>query len=396
MKLASAIRSQTAGDRLLFWTFCGMFFFIPLATSPAVIMGIMTLSVWIFSGELFRDAGRAGKREWAVPVLAFMLLPLAGLIWSQNRFEGLAAVVRTYNWLFALAAAALPFSQNRMKTLVDFFIAGLAVNSLVAILQSAGVVPMYRGAACGFMNHIEHSLFLVLGLLILSFYCRISTDRKRRALYIVLMAGFFLSLAIGIGRSGYLAFAVLSPVMLYNFFGRKHLKRIVAGVLILAVALLSSGTVRNRIKLAVREAASYKSQDEESRETSIGLRLYMWDGAMRIFLARPLFGAGTNGYKHAMMKYKNDPRLPDPDHPHNSFLYMAANFGVVGLLSFFWLLRVYFRKAWYAKDTVIGFFVLSYGLILIIGSLTDTMIVSGSTTKLFALLTGINTVHDAT
>ncbi len=329
-----------------------------------------------------------------MPVLLFMLLPLAGLLWSQDRGEGLAAVVRTYNWLFAFTAAALPFSANRTKTLVNFFIAGLSVNSFVAILQFLGVVPMYRYAASGFMNYIEQSLFLVLGLLILSFYYRISAEWRTKALCLVLMAVLLFCLAVGIGRSGYLAFAALSPVMLYNFFGKKHLVRIIAGTFVLLAVLLSSATVRDRVRLAVHEVASYESNAEGSSDTAIGLRLHMWNGAVRIFLAHPLLGVGTGGYKKAMMQYKTDPRLPDLYHPHNSVLYMAANFGILGLLIFFWLLWVYFRKAMGVRESIIGFFILSYGLVVLIGGLTDIQIVSGSTAKLFAILTGIDTGRD--
>jgi hypothetical protein len=66
-----------------------LFFFIPFATSPALISGAIALAIWIFSGVAFRDSDRWLKQKWTIPVLIFMLLPWAGLLWTNDNAEGL-------------------------------------------------------------------------------------------------------------------------------------------------------------------------------------------------------------------------------------------------------------------------------------------------------------------
>jgi O-antigen ligase len=140
------------------------------------------------------------------------------------------------------------------------------------------------------------------------------------------------------------------------------------------------------MRLVVDEVGAYYSEGEI--ETSVGARLYMWDGAYRIFIEDPIIGVGTGGYMIEMAKHSEFPVAPD--HPHNSFLYLASCFGLVGLSVFLWVLIVLMTKGWRARDSVPGFAVLAFSLVLIIGSLTDTQILSLATGTMFALFTGMS------
>jgi O-antigen ligase len=79
-------------------------------------------------------------------------------------------------------------------------------------------------------------------------------------------------------------------------------------------------------------------------------------------------------------------------HPHNSFLFMAANYGIVGVISLCWIFFIYLKSAWRHRDTLMGFSILSFGLIVLIGSFTDTQILQIHTAILFALFTGLQKV----
>lgn len=118
----------------------------------------------------------------------------------------------------------------------------------------------------------------------------------------------------------------------------------------------------------------------------------MWDGAVKIFLENPVIGVGTGGYQLAMKKYEI-PNLAlihrDFSDPHNSYLYMAANFGILGIISLFWLFSVLLKNGWRNRHNITGFAILSYTLVLMIGSLTGTQILSLATAFLFAVFTGL-------
>ena len=383
---AEDIKQSDLNDRLLLWSFCAMFFFLPIATSPAVISGMISLGIWVFSGQLMRDRHEWTKQAWFKPVVLLILLPWIGLLWTDDIHSGLRFAKKSYYWLYAFAILSVCHIYSP-KILINSFLAGLSLTVIISMLQYVEVIPMPKGYPAGFMGHIVYSLLLVYGILLLSFYYREAKLKKHRVAIMVLIAAYVFSLSVNTGRIGYFAFAFLSPWILYNLLGRKHIIIFVVSVSALIMLLSLSPTVQNRSKIAVDEIKEYYNGD---KNTSIGRRFHMWEGAIKMFMENPVMGVGTGGYAIEMKKYRDAPDLPEYfSHPHNSFLYMATSYGIIGLVIFIWLLAVFFRKGWRARTTMEGFSILSFGAVLLIGSMTDTQMMSLTTGNIFALLVGL-------
>ncbi len=380
-----SINKSELNDRLLLWSFCAMFFFLPVATSPVVISGMISLCIWIFSGKFMRDRHEWPKQVWFKPVILLILLPWIGLLWTDDIYTGFKFAKKSYYWLYAFAIFSL-YHVYSHKMIIKAFLAGLSLTVFISLLQFIGFIPMPKGYPAGLMGHISYSLLLVYGILLISFYYRDAKLKKHRVSAMILIAVFVFSLSINIGRIGYFAFVLLSPWIFYNIFGRKQIIIFAAAVCAVLVILSLSPTVQDRTKLAGEEIKAFYNGN---KNTSVGRRLYMWEGAYKIFLENPVLGAGTGGYQRELAMYRDDPSLPDIIHPHNSFLYMAVSFGIIGLIIFIWLLAVFFKKGWKARTTIGGFSIISFGAVFLIGSMTDTQIISLTTGNMFALLVGI-------
>jgi O-antigen ligase len=385
------LKDNTITDRIIFYCLCGLFFFIALgATSPAVITSIAAISIWLFSGRFLRQKYRWLKQKWTMPVLFFMLLPWLGLLWTNDVKSGLDFADKSYYWILAFVIASVVVKSDSKRLFFDSFLIGLFLFCIASILQFINIIFIPEWIPTIFSKSITHSLLLVFGILVLSYYFKVAANNREKILLGLLMALFFFTLSIGTGRSGYLAFILLSPIIAYNLLG-KRFYLILAAIALSMLFLFSSPAVQSRIASAVNDIKAYQ---EGNPNTSIGLRLNMWQGAVRIFLENPLIGTGTGGYAKAMIKY-NHPNIISgfqmPSQPHNSFLFMAANYGILGIISIAWLFTAYFKKGWLSRNSLIGFAVLSYGLVLFIGSLTDSQIISLTTAKMFALLTGLRT-----
>ncbi|MBU4321266.1 MAG: O-antigen ligase family protein, partial [Nitrospinae bacterium] len=294
-------------DRLLFLFLCCLFFFIPFATSPAVISGAIALAIWIFSGMAFRDRDKWLKQKWTLPVLVFMLLPWAGLLWTNDIAGGLDFAKKSYYWLYAFAIASMHLSREHIKTLLNAFLAGLFLISVISLLQFAGVVPLLKWLPTIFSGKsITASLLLVFGMLISSFYFSKAEDVKSRILISSLLLLFFIIVSLGTSRAGYLAYILLGPVVMYNIFGKKIIKVIAATAITISV-LFVSPSVQQRTNLIYSDISNYQRMNPN---TSVGLRLHMWTGAVKIFLENPVMGVGTGGYQLAMKKYETPNLAP--------------------------------------------------------------------------------------
>lgn len=374
-------------DRIMYWLFCALFFLLPCTTSPAVIVGGLILLLWLFSGRAWTRRGLYAGRPWLWPVIFMMALPFVGLLYTINIDAGLKVAEKSYYWLFVFAIAALQAAPAERRRFMDFFLAGATLSFLVSILQHLGMVPLHRGcSATGFMNHINYGLYLVFAILQLSFYLKDTTVRARKIAYAALMLAFAVSVAVSISRIGHLALIFMSPFVLMNLLGKKNAAVAIAGAVLIALMMLLSPVVRERLAHVKTDIENY---EEGNIRTSVGLRLHMWRGAALIYADNPVAGVGTGGYGMAMLKFDESGEIGLLGHPHNSFLFMAVSYGTIGLGALIWFLWTLFMKGWRYRARADGYAVLAFCLVLLVGSLTDTQIITYTTGVMTALMTGM-------
>lgn len=366
-------------DILLFWAFAAAFAVMPLGTSPPTLFGLLALAIWIFSARALVQAPLLIRQRWLWPVFLMMALPWIGLIYSPDRSGlGMEYAQKTYYWLYALAIASISPEKTRARYLIVAFLAGLAFNAFFGALQFAGLYPLKSNVASGLgRGYSTLSAYLVTGMLIGSFFFKKAQNWKVKSGLILLVTAYFFHLVILFGRTGYLTFMVMSPLMVRNFFHRARIWKITAVCLLLAGAMFLSPVVRERTALTVQSIKYHLSAAPDKawgrQYTPHQDRLFMWYQAARLFYQHPLFGLGTGGYQ-SQVKASNPPGTPLMAHPHNDILYMAVSYGVMGLLAFLWLFTIMLRTAWPRRDTAVGYFVLSATLVILFSGLFNAQI----------------------
>jgi O-antigen ligase len=383
-------------DILLWSGYSGMFFFLPIATSPTVICGAFVLVIWIVSGRFLRDINIWRHSNIFLPVAILIILPWVGLIYTPLPTDGFRIALKTHYWFYAMALAPILTTRRQPDLVIKMFLAGLSVNSAISIIQFAGIVPLKKGLATGLLGgssaHITYSLLLTTGILIASFYFLRAQSKFKRFLYIILMLQYVATIGFTGGRSGYLALIILSPFAVYNIIGQRHIVKILI-VSIIAVALLFSfPVVRSRFAKAIEDIELYR---QGNVNTAIGLRFHMWGIALSEIKKNPILGVGTAGFKRSWEVHKKDPSLTFMFHPHNSFLYMLVSYGIPGLAAFCWLLFVMLKKGYKGRDSAPGFSVFVFTSVFIIGSLTDTQVLTFATAIALPLFAGMSEAINA-
>lgn len=391
------LRRRVNPETLLWYGYAGLFFSVPLATSPAVICGAFVLIVWLLSGRFLKDISSWTHSGLMIPVGLLIALPWVGLIYTSVPDDGFPIALKTHYWLYAFALSGLLTVRRNADFLLRMFLVGLSLNSGIAILQFSGILPLKNGAATGLLGGssawISFSLLLTTGLLIASFYFLKATSNKMRLMYALIMLQYFFTLGFIGGRSGSIALIVLSPVIAYNLVGQRHIVKILV-ISILAVSLLfTSSVVRSRFGKAKEDISQYQ---QGNVNTSLGLRFFMWQIAVSEIKRHPFLGVGTAGFKRSWEVYKkDDPSLPPSVfHPHSSFLYMLVSYGISGLVSFCWLLLIMVKNGWENRESALGFASFAFTAVFIIGSLTDTEIIVFATAVALPLFAGISAAID--
>lgn len=196
-------------------------------------------------------------------------------------------------------------------------------------------------------------------------------------------------------RSAWVALPLMGLLAL-QMPGRQRLPRrplVLAGVLLLLVALLIGQRIWGRLELGVFEILAYLANPaaQSARETSLGLRLLSWQWGWEQFLAHPWLGLGMANFRGAVASAVAagvlPPILVNFNGLHNLFIDHLTTTGVLGTLAMlaFWIGMVgFFAAQRRAADPDKRLFA-TWGLMLLLGEFVFSNVGSMFASSLGAL-----------
>ena len=161
---------------------------------------------------------------------------------------------------------------------------------------------------------------------------------------------FVVSVFMTYGRTGYLCIGVCLVMAAVFFVLEKRKKMATFFFAILAVALVAgafSGHVQTRWNNALSDVAQFQ---QGNKNTSMGLRFYFWQTSLRVIEDNPIIGVGSGALKATSCRYavgspnKDGSCLPFPN-PHEDYLFVLAQYGIVGFLLWISFFVAFIRKS---------------------------------------------------
>jgi O-antigen ligase len=158
------------------------------------------------------------------------------------------------------------------------------------------------------------------------------------------------------GRTGYLILLVLLGWFAWASLARYALQRGKSwgwtqsiGVLLLSTAVVvsayfASPRLHERVSLVVAEVQAWQP-NQEDQSSSAGTRLNFYYNAVQIVAQHPLLGVGTGGFEAAFTEQIKGTNLLTTPNPHNEFLLIAAQLGLLGLVVLLYLFVSLWRAA---------------------------------------------------
>jgi hypothetical protein len=192
-----------------------------------------------------------------------------------------------------------------------------------------------------FRSNVTQSMIFGLGGFLSLWFSFEVRERWRKFVFYALGIAFFLNIAtLTPGRSGYVVCIVL---LVWSFAMWRGLQGILAGMaaaLVLGVVgFNASPPVHDRIMKGINEINNYASSTEE---TSLGIRMILYKTTLGMIAENPVLGTGTGGFKKrfsaiAVKRYTGWRANPAED-PHNQYLFVTVENGLIGLATFVFML----------------------------------------------------------
>lgn len=161
-------------------------------------------------------------------------------------------------------------------------------------------------------------LALVLPNLTASFKQKISGDKYLKT--IAWLLGSF-GLLLSLSRAGWIGLA--AAIIIYAIIGadRKTRQSMAYGAIIIAITVLMIPKIRHRLT-----APFYGEKSASSRIT-------LWESGIKAIKQSPITGLGLGGYEQKYRTLISDQSLPDHNFPHNIFLDLWVETGIIGLVT---------------------------------------------------------------
>jgi O-antigen ligase len=342
------------------------FFFLPLF-KPMLFLSLLAAIVLLLASDRFTEAWRqATLQPWLLPALILSILPGLSLLLHED--PGQTELNLSYYWLTAFVVY-LASSRLRIVPWLWAFVAGVFIVFCYVQIRFPGHVELATGlAALG--NYILYSQLLAIAIVLLSILYKHETRPILRLVCIAGMAVFFFGLVSGDGRSGLLSLLLLLPLVAGNMVAKENRRMVLVVCLVGLLATGMAPRVQKRINAGINDL---KLMQQDRKDTSLGYRLDMWQTAVDVVSAHPVFGAGQAGFEKAWHARHLKGEAQRFIEPHNAFLFFASSFGLIGLAALVWLYAAMLWTGWRHRHSMEGSVVFAFAVICIVGSATNTM-----------------------
>ncbi|EKO3501367.1 O-antigen ligase family protein [Vibrio fluvialis] len=326
-----------------------------------------------------------------------LLWVFALFIFFQSWLNGVSS--REIRTILCLSLIALYFPFQRIRP--SYYQTIVILGCCTIFLNSAYFnIVLGLNRESGVVNAIPYAgIAALLALWAIHFSFEAHTS-KMRLLFGMLALLPITCLVLTESRGVWLAFICASLVLSWGKFKLTFKKMLVAGVVVSAAMFMLSGSfIEQRIEKTHYEIEQIQ---QGNMNTSIGLRLQMWQASVKLADDNWLFGLGT-GHADKLEQLYQQHQISKalyefhPPHYHNQFIDSVVKSGLVGLIFLLLMLCIPFFLTRHA-DKRIKSMVCSVIMLYVIMGLTDVPFYNGQTFILYVLtmLILINTSFQST
>jgi O-antigen ligase len=284
-----------------------------------------------------------------IALVPFAVVMFIGIFYGATSWPDALSALAGWRRMLLLPLAAAVFADEASKRLAcKVFLVTCVVGALASfatlwggfsISHTEPGIPFHNYAVQGLSFSLA-STICVAALVRPELFAndRLLGDRRIMGVALALLSVDVVLILSG--RSGYVAMIVMMvAVVVFLVRGSWRAKALAgAGVLICVVLVLgSSAHVRNRIAQTLYDV---ERVDQAAEATSTGYRVVFWRNTVRMIADHPILGVGTGGFLDGYMPYVEG--VPGwkgggTGDPHNQFLKILGEQGLVGLAAFLFL-----------------------------------------------------------
>ena len=272
-------------------------------------------------------------------VFAFWGWIAIATLWSPADLELRFEEVWSWRKLLLFPMAWVLFRDPRLKCAVFFtLVVTVAIYMFLSWAGYLGYMSFDRAPSELIENHATQGvLFASTSFLMLIMLKSDALPIWAKLVFCLLIAGMVINIIYVVtGRTSYVALLILAPYGAWLVASRLKWLSAAVVLVVISLALYTSDTAKSRVAQGLNEFDTTISGEAESY-TSMGIRWVYWKNTLRMIATKPILGSGSGGFSedYAQIVADNEGwRATVTDDPHQQYLLIAGEQGLVGLAIF--------------------------------------------------------------
>jgi O-antigen ligase len=389
-------RLQMEARKVAGWTATGLGFTIPIWTLVDSILMSLLVLCWIVSGNWAEKVRRVKANPVAVAALFLFAWMLLGTLWGDGSLEDRAGSLKKYaGLLFIPLLISMAIETGVRQRAILALAAALAVTLLLSFALEFGLIPsggLIKGGPSNpfvFKKHITHNVLMAFGALLFAWLAWQSRNVRwwwGWSLLAIMAASNVVMMVQG--RTGYVVLVGLVLLGAHQWFGWRGVTMAVVLLVIAFAGVYQVSTpFHDRVSLAASGVTQWDSHSVV--RDPIGERLEFYHHTIGIIREHPLVGVGTGGFVQAYAERARQAGVPVTSNPHNQYLLVMAQVGVVGVGLLVWLFAQQWRSALVATDKTYGLLGRGVVVTMAVGCLFNSLLIDHTEKLLYCWFSGL-------
>jgi O-antigen ligase len=337
------------------WLVVALGFSIPISVALDNILLALLLLCWLAGGRYREKLAAVRANPVALYACALFALYAMGALYSVGDWESIAEHLRKAARLLLIPIVVTLLDEPvfRRRALWGFLGAMLLTLWLsyllwLDMLPAFGFLKGTPESPDVFKLYLTQNVFLAFAAFACAVHARHAGGRGRQAMLAALsLLAAANVLFLSAGRTGHVVLVVLLAYLLFSWLRWRGLA-VAAGALAV-VAILAhqfpSAAVHQRAVLAYEQFMEWRQGGAAPATSSVGLRLEFYRNSLEIVREHPLLGVGTGGFARAYAQQVQGTGMAASGNPHNEYLMVAVQLGLIGLAAFLGFLWVLWRSS---------------------------------------------------
>jgi len=333
------------------------------------------------------------------PIILFLLSATIAVFISDNQLSAMG-IWKAYfiePLLFLIVLIYTVKNKQQIKNLIYCLgLLTIAIGFLAMVQKFTGLFidnPFWQAEATRrvttFFSYPNAAALLVAPIIILAIGSLL-TDKKITCLILNILAIVLGSLTLFWVKSTGAILGLLAGLVFLLIYYKKTriITSILVGLLIILTLTLTASPYNFQ---------NIKKQLAPHRlglvATSLEIRINQWQEVWQMLKDNPLAGAGLANYQNKIKPYHQYDFIEIYLYPHNLFLNFWSELGLLGLVSFVWLIIIFFiyafRSLKKSVDKLLGLTIIAAMLTLLIHGLVDVPYFKNDLAILFWIIVGL-------